>query len=304
MKPFQRVLIEIDGTEKDGIVIKNIALMSRFMEIKKIYFMHCISKPFVPKSVIEILDVDDTSSENDLRKYINKQIIDNFPDIHKYNYELIIEKGDSSEKIVAFIKEKDIDFLALGREQYPGITYKTRKIGHLAPCSIGLFPLISKEKFRKIVVPVDFTSISTRGLERAYFYQNNDQEIKVLPVHFYDVPIGYYKTGKSYEQFRDLTHDNAKNSFEKVFKELKYKPANPSYDILNIKDDTVLKMVFNYALIKGADLIIMGSRGRTQFASFMLGSVAVKLLELIYHIPIIIEKDKEKNMGFADVFLQ
>jgi nucleotide-binding universal stress UspA family protein len=167
-----------------------------------------------------------------------------------------------------------------------------------------LFPLISKEKFRKIVVPVDFTSISTRGLERAYFYQNNDQEIKVLPVHFYDVPIGYYKTGKSYEQFRDLTHDNAKNSFEKVFKELKYKPANPSYDILNIKDDTVLKMVFNYALIKGADLIIMGSRGRTQFASFMLGSVAVKLLELIYHIPIIIEKDKEKNMGFADVFLQ
>jgi hypothetical protein len=115
MKPFQRVLREIDGTEKDGIVIKNIALMSRFMEIKKIYFMHCISKPFVPKSVIEILDVDDTSSENDLRKYINKQIIDNFPDIHKYNYELIIEKGDSSEKIVAFIKEKDIDFLALGK---------------------------------------------------------------------------------------------------------------------------------------------------------------------------------------------
>ena len=27
MKPFQRVLREIDGTEKDGIVIKNIALI-------------------------------------------------------------------------------------------------------------------------------------------------------------------------------------------------------------------------------------------------------------------------------------
>ena len=51
LKPFRRVLIGLDGTERDSIVIQNIALMSRFMAIHKIYFIHVITVPYIPKKI-------------------------------------------------------------------------------------------------------------------------------------------------------------------------------------------------------------------------------------------------------------
>lgn len=304
MKPFKKVLVGLNGTERDNTVIKNIATMSQFMAIDKIFFLHCESIPFLPKGLLKKYQEVETKTSGNLSDLLTKTIVDNFPDISKYNYDLVIKSGDRSECLINFVTENDIDFLALGREQFPGISYQTRKIGHLATCSIGLFPLIPKDKFRKIVVPVDFSDISIRGLDRAYFYQKNNPEIDVIPVHFYEVPVGYYKIGKSYQEFNDIIRFNAKTSFEKSFEKLEFKPNTPTFDLLNIKGGSVTNRIFNYTLLKDADLIIMGSRGRTSFASFMLGSVAVKLMELIYHIPLIIEKDKQKNLGLSEIYMQ
>lgn len=304
MEPFRRILIGLDCTERDSIVIQNIALMSRFKAIHKIYFAHILDESDIPREIISKYPNCQTPDTKGMEECMNERINKYFPDINKYNHDLIIKEGDRTETMLKIIRDNDIDFLALGRNVRPGITFLSRKIGHLAPCSIGFFPLLIKEKFRRVVVPVDFSDISIEALKRAFFYQKNDPDIEVYPVHFYDVPVGYYKIGKTYEEFSEIMYSNAEKKFKEVFDKIPDKPSKIEYDIFIDKDDNVTSNIFDYSLRKSADLVVMGSRGRTHFASFILGSVAIKLVESLYHIPILIEKDKKKLMGITDIMLQ
>ena len=300
MHPFRRILIALDGTEKDCILINNMALMSRFMSIHKIYFIHISMKQYIPASIKEKFPEVQELDIGDLKDSLNDQIIKYFPDINKYNHDLVLSEGDRTEVLIDFINRNEIDFLAMGRRPSPGIPYLARKIGHLSPCSLGFFPVITKEKFKRIVVPVDFTEASIEGLNRAFFYHENDHDIEILPVHFFTVPTGYYKTGKSFKEFQDIMRSNADTNFKKIFEMPQFKNQKPAYDVIFDKEANPVPRIFNYVLSKEADLMIIGSRKRAHFASFMLGTVAMKLIELLYHIPILIEKDTECYTGFNE----
>ena len=56
--------------------------------------------------------------------------------------------------------------------------------------------------------------------------------------------------------------------------------------------------------MKKGDLIVIGSKGRTRAASLLLGSVAVKLLDMNCYMPMIIVKNQQKNMGFLQALFR
>ena len=41
---------------------------------------------------------------------------------------------------------------------------------------------------------------------------------------------------------------------------------------------------------------MIGSKGRTKIASFLSGSIAAKLVEMSYHLPVLIDKKKGQNL--------
>jgi len=304
MEPFRKILFGLDGTDKDNIILQNFSLMSKFMDIQKIFFIHIPTIPYLPKLVKTQFPELKVQADISQRDQFYKKIQSSFKEITKYDHELVFQEGERSEVMIKFIINNAIDFLVLGRKTSPGITYFSKKIGHLAPCSIGFFPSVITEKFKIIVVPVDFSPISIEALRRAYFYKGNDSDLEVLPVHFYHVPMVYYKVGKTFDEFSEIIQENAKKQFDLMFSKIMNKPKYPEFDIVLDEHENITKKIFDYTLSNGADLLLIGSRGRNKFASFMLGSVAVKLVDLLYHIPIIIEKDKEKGIGILDVILE
>ena len=61
------------------------------------------------------------------------------------------------------------------------------------------------------------------------------------------------------------------------------------------------KLVSEYAQSHHFDLIVIGSKGRTALSSILLGSVAAKLVDADFDVPILVIKAKEDNLKLMDI---
>ena len=139
---------------------------------------------------------------------------------------------------------------------------------------------------------MDFSNISKQALENAISYKDEHEGSEIIPVHFYNVPAGYSKSGKSFTEYSEIMRNNAKDKFRSIIPT----GMENEVDIILDKEDNMAKKIFNYSLRKGVDLIMLGSKGRTKIASFLMGSVAAKLVEMSYNLPILIDKRKGYNL--------
>jgi hypothetical protein len=64
------------------------------------------------------------------------------------------------------------------------------------------------------------------------------------------------------------------------------------------------KLLLEEAIKMGADMILLGSRGRTQSAAILLGSVAEKLVMVNNVLPMLIFKKKGETVGFFEALFR
>jgi nucleotide-binding universal stress UspA family protein len=171
-----------------------------------------------------------------------------------------------------------------------------------SPCSV-LF-LTEKAEIsipEKVLIPLDFSEHShlTFQFARKLFEETNT---KILGLHIYQVPIGYYKTGKSYDEFARIMEGHARKDYEKFLH--KFKHQNFECLFLMNENENAGKFITGIAQENQADWIIMGSRGRTSSASVLLGSIAENLVESNNKLPMLIFKKKGENMNLIDAILK
>jgi nucleotide-binding universal stress UspA family protein len=122
-------------------------------------------------------------------------------------------------------------------------------------------------------------------------------------IHFYGVPLGYNKTGKSYNKFADIMKNIAKNDFGAFLKKHTLSP-DISCEFVLSEHGKYPEHIYDYAEKNEIDLIVIGSRGRTDISSLVMGSVAEKLVYLEGQIPMLIVKEKGENMSFLEVLME
>lgn len=293
MKQFKRILVGLDGKDTDAIILEHIAKIKDSLDIQKIYFVH-ITKDLDLFDNSELLYAEHIAPvDENIRKLIISDLEMSFKKLDDLDYEIIVKDGNPGEEIQKLIKIKQIDLLVLGRKQRPGITYFSRQLASQTPCSVLFVPKSGHKQYKRILVPMDFSSNSKQAIEMALHYKKANEDTVIMPVHFYNVPPGYSKLGKSFNEYSKIMRKNTESQLRNIVPEELIANCVAILD----KQENIAKMIFNYSLRKGADLIIIGSRGRTKIASFLFGSVAAKLVELSYHLPILIDKKQRMNMG-------
>jgi nucleotide-binding universal stress UspA family protein len=125
---------------------------------------------------------------------------------------------------------------------------------------------------------------------------------KIQCCHLYEVPNGYSKTGKSFEEFSAIMLENAEKDFKNFLKQNKL-PDLPCTFILRDKKDEA-ENIMDHAKSIHTDLLIIGSRGRTRSAAVLLGSVAEKLVNSNHVIPMLVMKEKGENMNFLQALFK
>ncbi|HLT06984.1 MAG TPA: universal stress protein [Cyclobacteriaceae bacterium] len=297
MRKFKKILVGLDLSPLDDVLIKKTATLARFFEAEKVYFIHVAKDLALPEEVAKnypdlLAPVDEV-----IEKSITDQIIAaNFPS--EVAYEVDAKEGGTLDKILRVSKIKDIDLIIMGRKKdLEGSGALAKRIALRSSCSVLFLPEAMKtENYKKLFVPVDFSSYSLLALEYAKTFSQEPTDI--ICHHVYEVPHGYSKTGKSYEEFAEIMRENAQKDYQQ-FLQKNSLPEYPCKLSLREKGNRAA-FILDAAKQEGADLIIFGSRGRTDSAALLIGSVAEKLLDINNEIPMLMLKKKGENMDFLE----
>lgn len=128
--------------------------------------------------------------------------------------------------------------------------------------------------FRKILVPIDGSTYSTKALRTATeMAQTNESEIVILTcMRKEDVGAWYYTDPKINKDIMRKAKEFAKQFISKLEEGVIKKGVNVTSSVIETK--SLVKGIIDFADSKKVDLIVMGSHGRTGFNRMLLGSVS------------------------------
>lgn len=182
-------------------------------------------------------------------------------------------EGSFVLEISRFALEEESDLVALTVAEEPGRLGPSRdnalRLLQDVPCSAFILPAGSEPEYRRILVPVDFSLGSREALDVAFAVATSVPESNVTGVHVYSVPVGYHKTGQSYQEVATRMRQAAERHWEEM---------RPSVDARGVPFEmrfelgtSVSEKVLELSAAWNADLIVMSSHGRTRPATLLLG---------------------------------
>ncbi len=302
MYRFKRLLVGLSLNGCDEAVIRFTKEFSRLLKPSKITFMHVLSNDDVPKYVGEkypiLLQTADEFARTRMIDMVYKSVGDDWPPATEYE----VVEGSPLLEMLQRVKYKEIDLLLIGRPQEPayGGTLAV-KLARYAPCSVCVVPEQTPQRLRTLLVPVDFSEHAQAALDVAVMLAQAGEIPQIKCVHAYRVPTGYYKTGKSYEEFAAIMEGLARDECTEFLgrADLKGVEVIPVFKLYK----RVYLAIREISRDHPVDLVIVGARGRKSAAGSMLGSVTQRLIRKT-QIPLLAVKQKGEGMSFLDCLLE
>jgi nucleotide-binding universal stress UspA family protein len=205
-------------------------------------------------------------------------------------------KGPLLDRLLQFAAEQEDDVVFVGGSgtESPRRSL-ARRLAMKAPCSVWMVPDGSPAQIRRILVPVDFSEDAADAMQVAVAMAQLLGHAEVLALHVY-----FNEAAVTFEEYDQVLRGEEQQAFRRFIAPLdcrgvRVKPlfveaANVAGAILRVADE------------QGADLIVLASRGRSQSAAILLGSVAEETL-IGSGVPTLIVKHFGARLGLLQVLL-
>jgi nucleotide-binding universal stress UspA family protein len=303
MYSYKKLLVGISLQPQDGTTIRYAAMISRLAHSQQITFLHVADTLEVNEDICtlypELQFSCDGSTTMEIEKLV-KSYFDGHPET-KLACEAV--EGSPLLELLRRAKDEDIDLIVMRKRA--GDTPSGRlstKLARKAPCSLLFVPEGAKSWYTKIMVAVDFSENAKLAVEAAvdFAVANRIDEIQCL--HVYSVPLGFYKTGKSFEQFAEIMKGHAEKNFEEFIEQIDLKgiAAVPRFRLQKKDYRGIWEEVLEE---REVHLLVVGARGRRAGAGVLLGSVTEHLIRNT-KVPLLAVKEKGTGMSLLDAVLK
>jgi len=306
MYEFKRILVALDLTAMDEFVAAYAAMFARVVQPEKVYLFHVAKSFDLPEAVqAEFGDVLMPVDE-ELTKKVHGYVDQYFKGM-ECSFEVVVKEGNAYDQILRWTDLKLVDLMIAGKKStLPGTGVVPGKLARLMHCSLLFVPENPPASLAPIWVPVDFSNHSRMALQQALVLNDKiqNQQRGIMCHHVYHLPSGFHKSGKSREEFAAIMQGHAQNDYKKFLNEIG--TPEEELQVEYTLDDNLdpSDKIHEQAEGAGAKLIIMGSQGRTKMAAMLLGSIAEKTLGRVNTVPVLIVKDKQKNMSWFEALLK
>ncbi|MBN2282281.1 MAG: universal stress protein [Deltaproteobacteria bacterium] len=292
MYHFNHLMVGLTLSARDKAKIRYASLVSSLVSSRMITFVHVGS-----------------TIDNPASWYFDhmKEAVGSFyrgPSDVMLDYHLIEDGPRVEKEMLELFSEKKVDLIIVGRIRgtFTGKETLPVRLTRKAQCSV-LFvpeearPSRTRARDMNILVPIDFSENSADAMKMAMEFAAAHSISQVFCVHVFHVPLGYYKRGKSYEEFSRIMHRNAR---EKCVEFLGRFDQHTVAVTSLFKEDTkayraIESVVSEYTI----DLIVIGSRGRRGAARVLMESVTEQLIRETT-VPLLAVKEKGKGMGLVE----
>ena len=303
MYRFREILIALDLSDTDDKLIRYGLSVANVVEAEEVIFMH-VAKDTDLTEMVEEAGEKITLKEKYERK-INKTInayLKVSPNVRTIT-EVI--SGDPLTVMLQASKEQKVDLIIVGRKSVgEGSGKVSRALCRRALCSVMSVPYNAEPELKRILLPIDYSDFSKMAIEKAISFAKKRSDIEILCLNIYTLPQGYLSSGKSEEEFAAIMKKNSEKRYKHFMKQFDLEGVNIKPVFHLDTNNFFAKIIFNIALVHDADLIIIGSRGRTTMAAAFLGSTTEKLLKQNISIPTMILKKRRNNLGFFEALLR
>lgn len=276
MKRYQTILAVLALDDRDITTLKHTAHFAQAAGSKTVYTLHVVPTFELPPDISEqshdIVLPNSKDIEHQIRQTCTEQQIE-FPPGTRI--ECVIQRGSLVTELIRLTAQKGADLVCVGRrpkEDHDLLTDSAMDVLRKAVCSTFLVPAGVQPCYDRILVPVDFSEHSREALGVAVAVATSNPGATITILHAYEVPTGYYKTGRKYEEFAYIMKKHAEQQWGKFSSGIDFHgvPWTTRFEL----SETVSKMILAVADEINAHLIVMGSHGRTRLAGFLLGHVA------------------------------
>ncbi|UII33880.1 universal stress protein [Fulvivirga ulvae] len=302
MYQVKRLLVGLDLSEMDGKLLTYTSKLVKLFGVEMVYFLHVAKSLDLPKKLVEkypdLVAPVDEALEKDIRGQVEKH----FTGTCEFKVE--VREGNAEDKILRWADQKEIDLVVMGRKhELKGTGVLPNRLAKTIHCSVLLIPENATDKITKILVPVDFSKTSSMALEEAVLIKKATGA-QIILHNSYRVPSGYHLSGKSYHEFGEIMKSNAYEDAVEFLQRSELRASDVEIQLTLDENDDPAELSYALAEEKNADLIIIGSKGRTGLASILLGSVADKMIRYDSKIPLMVVKDKKANLDFLQALLK
>ena len=283
---MNKIMIGLDLTNHDERILTYSKYLNSILTPKNLHFAHVereveLSEELISKFPELAPKIDDVFLTT-MKKEINEE---EFPNT---NIHTDIYHGSPLNALLEHAKEDHFELLILGKQDNGNQVEK--KIARKIPTNIWFVPKTNQLEIKSILVPIDFSEDSIYALETAIeIAQKSNARITCQNV--YEVPKGYSKTGKSFEEFAEIMKQNAYKTYERLLATVNKNDVNFTPPILSLNNNEIIgNLILKEASRNDFDLIVIGARGRTKWASIFIGSVAENLIESKLPCPLLLTK--------------
>ena len=304
LSKFQRMLVTLDLSDMDVPVIKYASMIAKAFEIDAVYFLHVATSLELPEEIQEkygnvMAPVDET-----LQREVEVVLDDHFVKPDNCDVQVAVQAGGVTDEILKFAKVKVVDLILLGRkDEISGTGLNSKKIAKVSTASIIFVPENPKYELNKVLVSIDYSEHAKMAFEIGIDIQKKTGA-KLLSNNVYRVPVGFAKSGKTYDEFAEIMLENTKEECARFFNKMDLDDVDYDHTYALDDDPHPADKIYRTGVEMDVDMIILGSKGRSRTAAFLIGSVAEKLLMEDNDIPMFLIKEGNENMSFLEALFK
>lgn len=301
MYRYTNILVCLNLSPLDPAVIRYAGLLARTAKSQRAWFIHVVSRSSLPDSFVRDYPALAPAVDDMMLQQMTESVTREFQVQEDTERIPRILQGDKLKELLAQIRDNSIDLVIVGRKQeQSGRDSLEKQLTRRAPCSVLVVPENSAPKITRILCAVDFSDFALRALDKALLYCHGLGLPALHVAHYYGLPTGYYKTGLSADEFATQLEPHLHKELDAFLGKVETRGVSVQRIIRRAED--VAQAIREDLRAVGADLLMLGSRGRSPAASVFLGVLPEKLIWTT-DTPMIVAKEKGEGAGFLKLLL-
>ncbi|HKJ43284.1 MAG TPA: universal stress protein [Sunxiuqinia sp.] len=302
MDKINNILVCADLTEMDDFLIRYADYLVEHTNAKKIYFLHLLQSYDLPSEIFDEFP--------DLQKPVVKVVQEELEDHVKRDFqhkatvsvEVVVREGLKSDTLLQFTRDQKINLTVFGKKVgYVGSGSLPRRVTPLTPSSVLLVSETVTPRISKILVRVDFSKMSEIAMKTA-IQMADYTGAQVIALNAYRIPVSHFPqyTLEDERRLQQKMSKHGEKEYEKFMKKLKLDSIEiPCTFVFDKKYDEA-HLLYHHGLVNQADLIMIGSKVKSELANVILDRTSEDLADVEKNIPVMVVKDRKQTLGFLE----
>ncbi len=294
----KRILVATDFSEYSKVALDLCLGASKCMKTK-LYVLHTIEK--FPHDYVHLLS---STTHSNMKQKLEEEAMGKIKAmlpkelLESENIVPIVRFGKPFLEIIKIAKEKDVDLMVIGTHGRAGVDRVilgsvAERVVRKAGCSVMVVRSKKYVGFKRIIVPIDFSDCSRKALEHATATARaHNSKLTILHVYEESFIEPYVRAANSEEEAEEIIKE-----IEQV-NESKYDEFLNTIDLSGVEYEKLLKKgipeteIVAIAMEQQANLIVMGTHGRSGIKHILVGSTAEEVVRNVPCDIIVVKPDK------------